>query len=73
MIYGTEPDYAALERAAWQRGDAFQAEVYQRALEAQYKLEQIDALITAANWRTGKKAELRELGDAIYNVLRDTA
>ena len=75
MIYGTELDYAQLERDAWQRGDHSQADAYARALEASeletekdeavYKVERIQELITQANWRTGKKAELRELVEQI--------
>ena len=33
----------------------------------------IRALITEANWRTGKKAELRELVEAIVNELAEGA
>ena len=35
-------------------------------------LEEIDALITGANWMTGKKAELRELVKAIHDKLAAT-
>lgn len=83
MVYGTEPDYSTLERDAWHRGDTYLADVYARALEAetleaaqseaQYKLDRIEAIITEANWRTGKKAELREMGDRIYQELKGDA
>ena len=81
MIYGTKLDYATEERNAWQRGDNQQAEVFAALMEQQETLTENDRLqgvvdgiqerITEANWRTGKKAELRELVESIINELAE--
>ena len=73
MIYGTE-NYAERERAAWQAGDHERAELLGLAGELDAALDKanlLDAIhdrIIEANWRTGKKAELREL---IEQILAD--
>ncbi len=76
-----ETDYATAEREAWQRGDMAQAAAFAMALdaeEAQAETEQLRDIvegirerITEANWRTGKKAELRELVEAIIAELAE--
>ena len=81
MIYGTEKDYATLERNAWQRGDYQQAEVFAELLDVEQTQSEVDRLqdivegirerITEANWRTGKKAKLRELVESIINELAE--
>ena len=81
MIFGPQ-DLATEERNAWQRGDYVLAEAYALAMDAEDAedlaserlavIEKVDALIVETNWRTGKKAELRELVAAIYKVLKGT-
>ena len=81
MIYGTEPDYVTLERNAWQRGDYEQAQAFALLMEQEETLTENDRLqgivagiherITEANWRTGKKAELRDLVESIVNELAE--
>ena len=81
MIYDTERDYATLERNAWQRGDYEQAAAFAALLEQEETLTENEHLqgivdgiqerITEANWRTGKKAELRELIESIVNELTE--
>ena len=83
MIYGTEPDYVTLERNAWQRGDYEAADLLALALDAGETQAEADRLqsivagiherITEANWRTGKKAELRDLVESIVNELAEGA
>ena len=78
MLY-TDRDLATEERNAWQRGDYAAAELLAlaidlepdalRADELQSKLDNIRERITEANWRTGKKAELRELVEQIIAEL----
>ena len=80
MIYGELP-LAEMERAAWQRGDHATAELILLAIEheesvneaerLQSLIDGIQARITEANWRTGKKAELRELVESIVNELAE--
>ena len=80
MIY-TETDLATQERNAWQRGDTALAEATAAAMQAddlqaenerlQGVVESIDALIVESVWRTGKKAELVELIEAIRGELRE--
>lgn len=79
--YDVGMDFATAEREAWQRGDMAQAAAFALALdaeEAQAETEQlrdiVDGIrerITEANWRTGKKAELRELVEAIIAELAE--
>jgi hypothetical protein len=78
MTYG-ELDLLTEERNAWQRGDYPRAEALALAIAAEEDITRADNLqgitdairerITAANWRTGKKAELRELIEGILNDL----
>ena len=80
MIYG-ERDLATEERNAWQAGDYQRAQALALAIDAaedaprveelQDVLDAIRERITEANWRTGKKAELRELVEAIINELAE--
>ena len=79
MIYTEDLPLSDIEREAWQRGDYMLAEVAATALAATDATAEADRLqgivdgiqerMTEANWRTGKKAELRELLEAIYNEL----
>jgi hypothetical protein len=74
MIYETQ-NLEEQERDAWQRGDYPLAEALQlaidrgedqeRASELQCIVDDIREEITAANWHTGKKAELRELVEKV--------
>jgi alkyl sulfatase BDS1-like metallo-beta-lactamase superfamily hydrolase len=78
MIYGTQ-NLEEQERNAWQRGDYPLAEALQLAIDADEDQERASELqcivddirdeITAANWRTGKKTELRELVEKIVAKL----
>jgi len=80
MIYG-ELDLATEERNAWQAGDYQRAQALALAIDAaedaprveelQDVLDAIRERITEANWRTGKKAELRDLVEAIVNELAE--
>ena len=80
MIYG-ELDLATEERNAWQAGDYQRAQALAQAIDASEAFDRAEALkgvveavrerITEANWRTGKKAELRELVEAIINELAE--
>ena len=81
MIYDIDPDYATLERNAWQRGDHEQAQAFELLMEQEETLTENERLqgivdgiqerITEANWRTGKKAELCELVESIVNELAE--
>ncbi len=78
MLY-TDRDLVTEERNAWQRGDYAAAELLALAIDTeqdalraddlQSKLDNIHERITCANWRTGKKAELRELVEQIIAEL----
>lgn len=78
MLY-TDRDLVTEERNAWQRGDYAAAELLALAMdterdalhaeELQSKLDNIRERITRASWRTGKKAELRELVEQIIAEL----
>lgn len=67
------------EREAFMQGDHAKAELLAIAMEqeameetlwsAQASLDGIQAAITEANWRTGKKTELRELIEEIISIL----
>lgn len=80
MVY-TDKALNEQERAAWLSGNYELAEALALAMEADqaetelYNLRSvvdgIRARITEANWRTGKKAELRELVEAIVNELAE--
>ena len=80
MKYTDSPAYCELEREAYTRGDTLTAELAAAAMDGEaaqakadeldYKLERIEALITGANWRTGKKAELRDLIEAIAQEVK---
>ena len=80
MVY-TDRNLAEQERAAWQAGNYELAEALAGAMQAdeaeteRYNLESalqgIRERITEANWRTGKKAELRELVEAIIGELAE--
>ena len=80
MLY-TDRDLVTEERNAWQRGDYAAAELLAlvvdteqdalRADELQSKMDNIREWITRASWRTGKKAELRELVERIIAELAD--
>ncbi len=74
-----ETDLSSAEREAWSSGDYERAELLgalmdqegaaTRADEAQHLLDTIRERIAQANWRTGKKAELRELVETIISEL----
>ncbi len=76
-----EVDFETAERNAWQRGDVAQAAAFAAAADAQMAQSEAEQLrdivdgihkrITEANWRTGKKAELRELVEAIIAELAE--
>ena len=76
-----ETDLSAAEREAYQRGDIERAELLGALMDSQEEESRADSLqsivdgirdrITEANWRTGKKAELRELVEAIVNELAE--
>ena len=76
-----ETDLSAAEREAYQRGDVERAELLGALMDQEDESERADALqnvvdgirerITEANWRTGKKAELRELIEAIVKELTE--
>jgi hypothetical protein len=78
MIYGTQ-NLEEQERNAWQAGNYPLAEALQlaidagnaeeRASELQCVVDDIRDEITEANWRTGKKAELRDLVEKIVAKL----
>jgi hypothetical protein len=80
MVYG-ELELTTEERRAWQAGDYLRAEAlalaidagedHERASELQCIVDDIRDEITAANWRTGKKAELRKLVESIINKLAE--
>ena len=80
MVY-TDRNIAEQERDAWQAGNYELAEALAMAMEADeaetelYNLQSVvDGIrerITEANWRTGKKAELRELVKSIINELAE--
>ena len=80
MIYGTQ-NYSERERAAWQVGDHERAELLGLAGELDAKIEEaealrsivegIDARLTEAPWRTGKKVELVALIEGIREELRE--
>ena len=80
MVYG-DTDLATEERNAWQAGDYQRAEALALAMDAgeadelasqlQGVVDGIRERITEANWRTGKKTELRELIEAIVNELAE--
>jgi len=80
MIYG-DLDLATEERNAWQRGDKRLADALALAMDADEQSALVDKLqnvvdgirerITESNYRTGKKAELRELVEAIVNELAE--
>ena len=77
----TDSNLSEQERDAWQAGNYALAEALALAMEAdeaetsRYNLESalegIRGLITEANWRTGKKAELRELVESIVGELAE--
>lgn len=76
-----QSDLATLERTAFQRGDTVLAEVAGYALDLSAAddraealsdvVEGIQARIAEANYRTGKKSELRALIDAIISELEE--
>lgn len=76
-----QSDLATLERTAFQRGDTVLAEVAGQALDLEGATDRADALqdvvegirarISEANYRTGKKQELRDLIDAILGELEE--
>jgi hypothetical protein len=78
MIYGTQ-NLEERERDAWRAGNYPLAEALQLAIDAGEDTERASELqcvvddirdeITAANWRTGKKAELRDLVEKIVAKL----
>ena len=78
MIYGTQ-NLEEQERNAWQAGNYPLAEALQLAIDAgedqelaselQCIVDDIRDEITAASWRTGKKAELRDLVEKIVAKL----
>ena len=80
MIY-TSQYLSEQERAAFQRGDRERAELLGKLIDAETDAERIGELenvidgirerITEANWRTGKKAELRDLVEAIVAELAE--
>jgi len=82
MIY-EDTNLAEQERDAWQRGDYEAADLLALALDAgetqadadrlQSIVDGIQERITEANWRTGKKAELRDLVESIVNELAEGA
>lgn len=77
----TDTDYATLERNAYQRGDMALATACAAAMDAESAADEAGRLrdvvegirerITEANWRTGKKAELRKLIEAVINELAE--
>lgn len=77
MIYQAE-NYAERERAAWQAGDYERAELLGLASELDAALDKVNVLdaiydrIVEANWRTGKKAELRDLIEQILAYIDAT-
>ena len=80
MVY-TDADLATQERNAWQAGNYDLSEALALAMRADeaetelYNLQSVVAgireRITEANWRTGKKAKLRELVESIINELAE--
>ena len=78
-----ETDFSTIERHAWAAGDQQTAQLAAAALgyeEAQQRADELENIvggirerITEANWRTGKKAELRELIEAIIGELAEGA
>ena len=74
-----ELDFNLIERRAYCEGDYERAELAALASESEdaqskladleYKFETIRDLIVEANWKTGKKAELRELVESIADEL----
>ena len=81
MTYLDAEPLSDIERQAWQRGDSLTANLAAQAIEgaeaidraeiAENALENIRDLFTESNWRTGEKAELRTLLDAIYAKTRE--
>lgn len=79
--YTDDLPLSTIEREAWQRGDSLLAAVAAQAADnedAQTEVERLQDVvggirdrITEANWRTGKKAELRELVEAIIGELAE--
>ena len=76
-----DTDLSAAERKAYQHGDIERAELLGALMDSQEEESRADSLqsivdgirerITESNWRTGKKAELRELVEAIVNELAE--
>ena len=74
-------DLATLERHAFSNGDTLLADVAGQALDNEAECERADRLheivegirerIAEANYKTGKKQELRDLIDAIINELNE--
>ncbi len=74
-----QSDLATLERHAFANGDTLIAELAglalgheeetERSEQLQSIIDGIEQCICEANWRTGKKAELRELIEAIRNEI----
>lgn len=76
-----EIDLSTIEREAYVTGDARLAAIAALALDAEAEQDRADGLdsviygirerITESNWRTGKKAELRELIENIIAELNE--
>ena len=76
-----ETDLSTAEREAYMEGDYERAELLGALMDQEDEASRADALqnvvegirerITEANWRTGKKSELRELVEAIVNELAE--